>query len=106
MFGALAICIAHLGGGAQWQISTYGLQGETADAIRGRVFSADYGFVTLTMAISSVAAGFISDRVGPLIATIGTASLSILWALFWAVWTWRLWQHNAPVRFPATEENR
>ena len=106
LFGALAICIAHLGGGAQWQISTYGLQRETADAIRGRVFSADYGFVTLTMAVSSVAAGFASDRVGPVIATIGTVSLSVLWALFWAVWTWRLWRYSAPVRVPAAEQNR
>ena len=102
IFGALAICIAHLGGGSQWQISTYGLQRETADAIRGRVFSADYGFVTLTIAISSVAAGFASDRVGPRVATIATASLSVLWALFWAVWTWRLWRHNAPVRSSST----
>ncbi|MFP5246299.1 MAG: MFS transporter, partial [Thermoanaerobaculia bacterium] len=45
--GFAAILFAHLGGGAAWQLSTYGLQRETPDHIRGRVFAADYGFVTL-----------------------------------------------------------
>ena len=84
--------IAHLGGGAQWQISTYGLQRETPDAIRGRVFAADWGFVTLTMAISSLAAGMVADRFGPTVATVGIASVSILWGIFWGAWTWRLWR--------------
>ena len=53
--GFLALFFAHLGGGAAWQISTYGLQREVPDAIRGRIFSADYGFVTLTMAVSGLA---------------------------------------------------
>jgi len=90
--GAFAIFLAHLGGGAQWLTSTYGLQREVPDFIRGRVFAADYGFVTLTMSISSVAAGVLSDRFGPATATIATASVSILWALFWGAWTWRLWR--------------
>lgn len=92
LVGSIAICVAHLGGGAQWQISTYGLQRETPDNIRGRVFSADYGFVTLTMAISSLVAGIASDHLGPVFATIATASVAALWAVFWAAWTWELWK--------------
>ncbi|MCI0635593.1 MAG: MFS transporter, partial [Actinobacteria bacterium] len=34
---ALAVAIAHLGGGAQWMMSSYGLQRATPDAIRGRI---------------------------------------------------------------------
>lgn len=90
--GAAAICLAHLGGGAQWQISTYGLQNETPDWIRGRVFAADYGFVTLTMALSSLGAGIASDHWGPVIATVVTASVASLWGVFWGVWTWKLWK--------------
>lgn len=90
--GAIAIFVAHLGGGALWQISTYGLQREVPDRIRGRVFSADYGFVTLTMAISSIAAGLASDRFGPLAATIGTASMTLIFGIGWGVATWRLWR--------------
>lgn len=93
--GLVAIFIAHLGGGAAWQISTYGLQRETEDWIRGRVFSADYGFLTLTMSLSSLGAGVASDRFGPVAATLGTAAFSLLFALTWGLWTWRLWR--APV---------
>jgi MFS family permease len=90
--GSLAVFAAHLGGGAQWQTSTYGLQRETPDWIRGRVFGADWGFVTLTMSISSLAAGIAADRFGATVATVAVASVCILWALFWSVWTWRLWR--------------
>jgi MFS family permease len=92
LIGSLAVFAAHLGGGAQWQTSTYGLQRETPDWIRGRVFGADYGFVTLTMAISSLAAGIASDRFGPTIATVGVATVAILWALVWGAATWRIWR--------------
>ena len=90
--GFAAILFAHLGGGAAWQISTYGLQRETPDHIRGRVFSADYGFVTLTMAISGLAAGIAADRFGATAATLGTASVCVLFAAVWAATTWRLWR--------------
>ncbi len=90
--GAIAVFAAHLGGGAQWQTSTYGLQRETPDWIRGRVFGADYGFVTLTMSISSLGAGIVSDRFGPTVATVGVASIAILWGVAWGATTWRLWK--------------
>jgi len=90
--GAAAVFFAHIGGGAQWQTSTYGLQRETPDWIRGRVFAADYGFLTLTMSISSVMAGIAADRFGAVIATVGTASICVLWAAAWGTWTWRLWR--------------
>jgi MFS family permease len=90
--GSIAIFLAHLGGGAQWQTSTYGLQREVPDFIRGRVFAADYGFVTLTMSISSLAAGLLSDHFGATAATVTIASLSILWGVFWGAWTWKLWR--------------
>ncbi len=89
--GCVAVFFAHLGGGAQWLTSTYGLQREVPDWIRGRVFSADWGFVTLTMSMSSMAAGVAADHFGAAVATVGIASLSLLWASFWGVWTWKLW---------------
>ena len=90
--GALAVCVAHLGGGAQWLTSTFGLQKEVPDRVRGRIFAADYGFVTLTMSISSLAAGILSDRFGAATATIATASVCVLWAIAWGIWTWKLWR--------------
>ena len=44
------------------------------------------------MSLSSLATGIVSDRFGPTIATAGAASLTILWALAWAAWTWKLWR--------------
>lgn len=92
--GALAIFFAHLGGGAQWQVSTYGLQAETPDFIRGRVFAADWGFFTLTMSLSSLGAGVLSDRFGPVVTTCGVASMAVLWAIVWGVWTRKLWRSS------------
>jgi MFS family permease len=61
---ALAIGIAHLGGGSQWTLSTYGLQMRTPDGIRGRVMAGDFAIVTLVLSISSLLAGLLSEAVG------------------------------------------
>ena len=92
--GLIAIFFAHLGGGASWQISTYGLQRETPDYIRGRVFSADYGFVTLTMSLSSLFAGIVADQIGAVRATIATSSLALVFAVVWGASTWKLWRSS------------
>jgi len=65
---AILVFMAHCGGGAQWTFSTLGLQRATPDAIRGRVFSVDYGLVTLTIALSTLLAGFLADAVAPSVA--------------------------------------
>ena len=41
---AIVIFVAHLGGGTQWALSTYGLQVVVPDYIRGRVFAVDFAF--------------------------------------------------------------
>ena len=60
----ICITLAHLGGGSQWTLSTYGLQLRTPDAIRGRVMAGDYAIVTLVLSLSSLAAGVVSEAVG------------------------------------------
>ncbi|MFZ4720963.1 MAG: MFS transporter [Ilumatobacteraceae bacterium] len=61
---AAAIAIAHLGGGSQWTLSTYGLQLRSPDSIRGRVMAGDFAIVTLVMSISSLLAGVTSEAIG------------------------------------------
>jgi hypothetical protein len=56
---------AHLGGGSQWTLSTYGLQRSTPDGIRGRIFSFDYGLVTMAIALSTLLAGFVAEALRP-----------------------------------------
>ncbi len=85
------VFFAHLGGGAQWMLSTYGLQRHTPDAIRGRVFSFDFGLVTLTIAVSTLLAGVLSELFAPQTAVW---VMVILLAVAGGAWIW----FSAPAR--------
>ena len=103
---AVAVLFAHLGGGGQWALSTYGLQRIVPDRIRGRVFSFDFALVTLTLAISSAVAAWTADHFGPRPAAVGMGTLALAWALAWWLAT-RAIRHGPPVireeRVPAEE---
>ena len=71
---ALFVLLAHLGGGAQWTMSTYGLQVRAPDEIRGRILAADFAFVTLILSVTTTAAGGLASIVGPR-PTIATFAL-------------------------------
>lgn len=60
----IAVGLAHLGGGAQWTLSTMGLQMESPDALRGRVLAGDFALVTLMLSVTSVLAGLVSQAFG------------------------------------------
>jgi MFS family permease len=79
------VFVAHLGGGAQWMLSTFGLQRATPDAIRGRVFSFDYGLVTLTITLSTILAGILSESLTPQAAVW---SMVALLAVSGTAWLW------------------
>ena len=55
---------AHLFGGSQWTLSTYGLQVRAPDAIRGRILAGDFALATLTIGLSGSAGGLLADRIG------------------------------------------
>ena len=61
---AFFIGLAHLGGGAQWTLSTYGLQMRCPDEMRGRVLAGDFALITLSLGLSSLAAGVVSEYIG------------------------------------------
>jgi MFS family permease len=94
--GMLAVAVAHMGAGAQWQACTYGLQSMVPDRLRGRIFAADYGLLTLSLSISSMGAGLLADRYGVRRAALGLATLGLLWALVWELSTRRLWVKPSP----------
>jgi MFS family permease len=73
--------IAHLGGGAQWTLSNYGLQLEVPDDFRGRIFAADFALVTLTMSTSFLVSGWGSDRFGPRPVTFVLAAIAGTWSI-------------------------
>jgi MFS family permease len=87
---AVLAMLAHIGGGGQWTLSTYGLQTVVPDFIRGRVFSFDYGLVTLTLALSIFVSGWAADHLGPRVVMFGLAAVSLLYALVWTILTRRI----------------
>jgi len=89
------VLCAHLGGGAQWVLSTYGLQVSTPDGLRGRVLSIDYGLVTLAIGLSSLAASGAAEVLGLTRASWALAVASLLYGSWWLWWTRGLWR--APV---------
>jgi MFS family permease len=82
---AVAVGIAHLGGGAQWTLSSYGLQRLVPDRIRGRIFAFDFTLITLSLTVSALVTAWGADRFGarPTVAVLG--GVAVLWA---AIWTW------------------
>jgi len=81
---AVAIGIAHLGGGAQWTLSSYGLQRIVPDRIRGRIFSFDFMLITISISVSAVVTGWAADRFGPRPAVITLGLVAIAWSAIWA----------------------
>jgi MFS family permease len=59
------VLLAHIGGGAQWTLSTYGLQLRAPDHVRGRILAGDFGMVTLIASVSNLIAGVLADTIGP-----------------------------------------
>jgi predicted MFS family arabinose efflux permease len=82
---AVTICVAHLGGGSQWMLSTYGLQVLVPDHIRGRIFGFDYMLITLSLSLSAVVASAVADQIGaPKTVTI-LGGVALAWAGVWFV---------------------
>lgn len=80
-----AVALAHVGGGAQWTLSSYGLQRIVPDHIRGRIFAFDGMLVTLTFGLSSLLTGWLADAFGPRGTAFGMGAVAVVWSL---VWSW------------------
>ncbi|MGH2691001.1 MAG: MFS transporter [Actinomycetota bacterium] len=103
-FAAVFVVSAHLGGGAQWTLSTYGLQRIVPDSIRGRVFSFDFGLATLSFSVSILLGGWVADQWGALAAIGVLAAISGAWAIVWTVLTSRIRRESTFERQPELAE--
>ena len=91
-----AVVLAHAGGSTIWVFSTTLLQTQTEDRFRGRVFSADYSFLVLTMSLVSYLAGILIDfGLSPQQLAALTGVLGIGPAIAWTL-ALRLWKEPAP----------
>jgi len=61
---AFFVALAHLSGGAQWTLSTLGLQIQSPDHVRGRVLAGDMALVNLMIGVTSILAGITSEVFG------------------------------------------
>jgi MFS family permease len=77
-------------------LSSYGLQRAAPDEIRGRVFSFDYGLVTLTIAASTFLAGLLADSLPPAIAVWSIVALAATAALGWIAFSRPVWRRPHP----------
>jgi predicted MFS family arabinose efflux permease len=82
---AVTICMAHLGGGSQWMLSTYGLQVLVPDHIRGRIFGFDYMLITLSLSLSAVIASAVADAIGARVTVAILGGVALAWAGAWFV---------------------
>lgn len=87
------VVFAHAGGSVVWVFSTTMLQTQTEDRFRGRVFSADFAFLVLTMSASTHIGGLVVDSgvtVRELSFAVGV--LALVPASLWALRAMRLWK--------------
>jgi MFS family permease len=80
------VVLANFGSSSNWVFSTTLLQSWTEDRFRGRVFSAEIGLLTLTIAISGYAAGIANDWGVPVrVLAFANGAVSLVPAAAWAV---------------------
>jgi MFS family permease len=96
-----SVILAHAGGSIVWVFSTTLLQFQADDRFRGRVFSADFAFLVVTMAIVSYISGTAVD-VGISVRTVAlvTGVLAVLPAVLWGVRGLALWRGGPLVSPP------
>jgi MFS family permease len=92
------VFVAHLGGGAQWTLSTYALQVVTPDHIRGRVFAFDYGLVHFTLAVSATVSGRVADVIDVRVVMLGLAAIQVAYSVIWTLATLRVRRSLRPAR--------
>ncbi len=91
----IVLGIAHTGGSILWVFSTVLLQRGVEDNFRGRVFAAELALLTLTMAVSNYATGYLLDplNLSPRVVSIGIGAFFLVPGLAWFV-TQRWWDKD------------
>ena len=91
----IVLGLAHTGGSILWVFSTVLLQRGVEDNFRGRVFAAELGLLTLTMALSNYATGELLDRLGlsPRVVAIGIGAFFLIPGIVWFA-TQRWWDRD------------
>jgi len=97
LVAAFFVFVGHVGGGAQWTLSSFGLQRASPDRIRGRVLSVDFGLALATSSISTLLAGWLAVEIGPLPTLYVMLALMVVTVGLWLIWTRPIRRQPAPV---------
>jgi MFS family permease len=87
LLAAPTVAVAHLGGGAQWTLSSYGLQRIVPDEVRGRIFAIDNALITLSFTVSSLVTAWAASALGERPAAIGLGLSAVAYAGLWSFLT-------------------
>lgn len=92
---ALAVILANAGGSLIWVFSTTLLHYQADDRYRGRVFSADFGLMVLTMSSVSYLVGVaVEAGLSLRTASLITGLIAVVPALMWVLWAMPLWRNE------------
>jgi len=92
----LFVFAGHLGGGAQWTLSSYGLQLIVPDRIRGRIFAFDEALISGTIAASAAVSGWFTEVFDVRAVMLGLACVSGAYAVVWTLVTRNVRRSLAP----------
>ncbi|MFC4147038.1 MFS transporter [Micromonospora mangrovi] len=92
------VFLAHFGGGSNWVLSNFALQGEVPDRLRGRVFATDMMLATLAISLSQLVVALVVDSVDERVVLAGCGMVTLVYAVGWRLATRRL-----SLTDPATE---
>jgi MFS family permease len=84
------VFVAHFGGGTNWVLSNFALQGEVPDRLRGRVFATDMMLATLAISVSQLVAAGVVDLVDERVVLAGCGLVTVVYAVGWRIATRRL----------------
>jgi MFS family permease len=95
LLAVMAVVLANMGGSVIWVFSTTLLHLQAANRFRGRVFSADFGFLVLTMSLVSSLSGVAVDHLVPVrTISIITGVVALTPAALWALVAMPLWRES------------
>lgn len=84
----IAVFVAHNGWGSNWTSSSTLLQQLTPDRIRGRIFSMDFGMVTLAIAFSTFLTGAAVEKFDPQTIALALGAVFVLYGAVWSIAVW------------------
>jgi MFS family permease len=106
LLAGLAAMAAHVAGGAQWTLVTYGYQTIVPDRVRGRIFGFDGALITFTLSASNAMCGWLAGLYGVrevmTIVGVGVAGYA---ATMWAV-TRRMFAGSGPAASAVAANDR